>query len=350
MKLTIVVTLTFVVILLSSCCHNKKCNETIPELNYNYTGSQYQDNYVWGGAMNLAWNELSESIIKEPIKLATSDKAALITTDKLNNPVFSRKDMDEASYYIKSGYGQETVDQINQECRAKFPSKTIPDLLLKLGAKDIISYAYFLKEIRYQFAFGKQNITFMDKPVQGFMAKGDSYGNIYILDYKNEDNFLISIKLQDNADQIFLAKGYPMDKPDEVVKILREKAPLQKDKDYYLGSPMNQKDIFQAPVLHLNQERKYGEMIGNSLKNKNFTSYQIAVMQEVIKFDMDEKGARVENEAVIGMITSVGPNAYKPKKLILDKPYWVMMKRYDSNNPYFLLGVNNTELMKQELD
>jgi hypothetical protein len=37
-----------------------------------------------------------------------------------------------------------------------------------------------------------------------------------------------------------------------------------------------------------------------------------------------------------------------PKSLILDKPYWVVMKRTDSQNPYFILGVNNTALMEVE--
>jgi hypothetical protein len=35
----------------------------------------------------------------------------------------------------------------------------------------------------------------------------------------------------------------------------------------------------------------------------------------------------------------------EPKNLILDKPFWVIMKQSDSENPYFLLGVNNENLM-----
>jgi hypothetical protein len=69
-------------------------------------------------------------------------------------------------------------------------------------------------------------------------------------------------------------------------------------------------------------------------------------MFENIKFDMDEKGARVENEAVIVMTKSVMMEPEKPKNFILNEPYWVVMKRTDSENPYFILGVNNTELME----
>ena len=42
-------------------------------------------------------------------------------------------------------------------------------------------------------------------------------------------------------------------------------------------------------------------------------------------------------------------NASKPKKLILNKPYWIIIKRADSQNPYFILGIKNIELMKKSL-
>jgi hypothetical protein len=35
-----------------------------------------------------------------------------------------------------------------------------------------------------------------------------------------------------------------------------------------------------------------------------------------------------------------------PKNLVLNKPYWVIMKRKDSPRPYFILGVRNTAMMK----
>jgi len=350
---SLLLSLIVVALMFTACCKNKVTEKKMDnpkqgDTNYNYTGSTYEQNYVWGGAMNMAWSELIESFTQDKIELDSSDPMVQSTLDKLNEPVFGKQDMDDTSYYIKSGYGKKTIDLINKECRDKFPSKSIADLKINLGERDIISYAYFLKEIEYQNTFTKQDISFDTKKVKGFAANGNSYANVYILDYTNDDKFLIGIKLKDNQDQIFLGKGYPMDKPDELVKLLREKAPLQTDPETYLGKPMNKKDVFQAPMLHLDYERSYDEMIGQRLLNPALKGYVISIMQEIVKFDMDEKGARVENEAVIGMVTSAGPgqDPYKPKLLILDKPYWVMMKRYNSNNPYFILGVQNTSLMK----
>lgn len=327
----------------TACCANKK---QASATNYNYTPGKVEGNYVWGAAMNLAWNELSENIVKEKIELDTRDQAALNTLARLNTPVVSKADIDEASYYVKSGYGQQTVDTINRECRAKFPQKSLADLNLQLRDEDILAYAYLLKEVQYAVQFKQQELRFDDEWVKGFAADAESYQNVMILSYDNEDRFIVSIKLKDSTDQIFLAKGYPMDRPDSLLTLLKNAVPAGKTVDE-AGKRMNKKDFFQAPMISLSYERSYDEMLGKNLKNKAFRPYSIAIMREIIKFDMDEKGAKVENEAVIGMVTSANPNAplYQPKIMILDKPYWVVMKRASSDNPYFLLGVNNHQLM-----
>ena len=99
------------------------------------------------------------------------------------------------------------------------------------------------------------------------------------------------------------------------------------------------------PKLHLDYRRAYSEMIGKRIANKGFEDYEISQMFENIKFDMDQKGARVENEGVVGIeVASLPPPG---KRLILDKPFWVIMKRTNSPNPYFIIGVNNPELMKK---
>jgi CRP-like cAMP-binding protein len=87
--------------------------------------------------------------------LKTDEVIALEMVEKLNEALFSKNDLDEASYYVKSGYGQSTVEAINSESKKKFPSKSFGDLKMDLGLTDIISYAYFLKEVEYETIFEK---------------------------------------------------------------------------------------------------------------------------------------------------------------------------------------------------
>jgi hypothetical protein len=173
--------------------------------------------------MNLAWTELNENILHEKLSLNTNDKIALDMAAQLNNPVFTKNDLDSASYYIKSGYGQVTVDAINKESKKKFPTKSFADLNLVLGPRDIISYAYFLKEVAFKTIFEKTIVSFSGQTVQGFYVKDNAQReNVKILKYVNDDKFIVSLQLKDESDQLILAKGYTMDDPRLVVSEINQ--------------------------------------------------------------------------------------------------------------------------------
>ncbi|MFN0200687.1 MAG: hypothetical protein ACKVTZ_04170 [Bacteroidia bacterium] len=310
--------------------------------NQGYTNTFYKGNYVWAGAMNLAWNELNEKILHEKVKLKTEDSEALTMIDKLNRPVFSKKDLDEKSYYVKSGFGQETVTAIHQEMKKKFPNRSFADLTLNLAPKEIISYAYFLKELTYTTFFEKKAVQFQGKIVAGFCAKSEMQkAGIEIIKYESDDKFIIRIRLKSPNDQLFLAKGFEMNNPQSALKEINQP----------INTPpyLKYDEEFEAPNLHLTFQRAYNEIIGKCLANKKFEGYCMTEMLENIKFDMDEEGVRVENEAIKGAAgaTKEGRDKPKPKKFILDKPYWVIMKRRGGASPYFMLGVKNVELMKE---
>ena len=80
-----------------------------------YNGFQTKKgNFIWGGAMCLAWAELKHSIIKENIKLAGASKDALQMIDNFNAERFHKGAIDPNCVYIKSGYGKKTLDIINK--------------------------------------------------------------------------------------------------------------------------------------------------------------------------------------------------------------------------------------------
>ncbi len=306
----------------------------------NYLGSDYKGNYVWGGAMNLAWTDLTENIIKEDVQLNTQDEIALEMVSKLNDAPISKSDLDEESYYVKSGYGESTVEEINRGLKKKFPSKSFGGLKESLAPTNIISYAYFFKEVEYETKFEKDTVSFNGQKVKGFIADDEEQReNVKIIKYEDDDRFIIKLQLKGESDELILAKGYDMEKPQDVVKEISD------NNEEYIPA-IGESDHFEAPKIHLDHHRDYIELIGKNLANKSFTNYSITQMFENIKFDMDEKGARVENEAATAIGNTAMPEFKKPKNFILDKPYWVVMKKTDSQNPYFILGVNNIKLME----
>lgn len=305
-----------------------------------YTGSLHQGNYLWGGAMNLCWAELCQSVIHAPVELETDDTAALEMTACLNHPVCTSADLDAASYYVKAGFGPRTVQTINRECRAHFPHKTFGDLNADLREEDLISYAYFYKKVAYEVPFTRQDMLFKGERVLGFEAVKHQKQTVEVLQYHNDGQFILRLRLQNPADELLLAKGYDNRRPAELLQAI---AGLPAQEVPRLGDD----DFFKMPLLRLQCRREYTEMLGKALKNKGFAQYIISQMFENIAFELDETGARVENEAAIGALRAAKPHLNTRRNFYLDQPFWVVMKRADSSHPYFLLGVNNTNIMQK---
>ncbi len=306
----------------------------------NYTGSLYKDNYIWTGAMNFCWTTLCETIIHEPLLLQTEEPGALAMVKKFNNPVCSTRDLDEPSYYIKAGMGSKTVEAINRESRKIFPEKSFPDLNMSIGEDEFISYAYFYKKVAYEKPFTLTDMYFDNHWVSAFEAADDQKRTVEILKYENDDKFIIRLRLQSPSDELIVAKGYNGQDPMEVLTTMN-----------LLGNntatKLKDDDRFMMPLLHLSYRRDYDEMVGKALANPGFKGYIIGAMFENINFDMDEVGAKAESQAVISVERGAAPKK-TGRYFIMDKPFWVIMKRSDSPRPYFLLGVNNNQFMQNK--
>lgn len=310
-----------------------------------YQGSEFKGNYVWCIVMNLAWNELGAGILHEKPVLQSKDPAVLKLVAAFNRAPFSSKDLDAESSYVKSGFGQKTVELINRETKARFPGKTLAPLSLRLTAREFIAYAYFLKKVSYPVPFTEAGMLFHHIRVDGFSAaEAAQRETIRILKYWDDDRFMLSLRLTDPGDELLLIKGFPMHDPAAVMARINEHASASPGR-------MEKSDIFQMPKLHLAHFREYKELMGNSAKgpffgNKGFTDYFIGTMSEKIEFDLDHQGARVEAEAVIDA-QSLSLPAGNIRRFILDKPFWVVMKRAGNVTPYLIVGVNNPEIMKK---
>ncbi len=304
-----------------------------------YTGSLVEDNYVWSGAMNLCWTALCETVIHAPVVLHTTDPAALATTDHLNHPVCSKADLDEPSYYVMAGFGQRTVQIINEACREKFPRKTFADLDLDLREEEMVSYAYFVKNVRYEKPFTRRDVFFEGTRVKGFEADEAQKKTVEVLHYENDDRFFLRLRLKEKGDELILAKGFDTRYPADVLQALAS-IPASS------SSPMGKDDHFNMPLLKLNCRRDYAEMTGQPLANSGFTSYVIGLMYENIAFELDETGAKAESEAVLSVVRGAYNPHQQDRYFYLNKPFWVILKRADSVHPYFLLGVRHTNLMQ----
>lgn len=72
-------------------------------------------NIVWAGALTLAWKELLHlTPDTKQLTIKNANPHVESIANNFNESPFSKNELDKSSYYVKSGFGQVTVEEINK--------------------------------------------------------------------------------------------------------------------------------------------------------------------------------------------------------------------------------------------
>lgn len=107
------------------------------------------------------------------------------------------------------------------------------------------------------------------------------------MNYKNDDDFIVKLKVKQPNDELYIIKGNENKTADEIAKII---GTVQSE-----NGRLGWNDNFSMPVVEMNVERNYNEVVGGRVVDGVLRDYTITVMIEKIKFKIDEVGAKVEN-------------------------------------------------------
>jgi hypothetical protein len=143
------------------------------------------------------------------------------------------------------------------------------------------------------------------------------------------------LRLKDSRDELLVSKGFNQDNPIEVMKTLRSM-------DLAKTTRPGEHDAFGMPELHFDYDHVFSDLANKEFISPRLSHYKFQIVFEKVKFDLDYNGVRLENEA--GALCGGGAPRIN-KLLILNKPFWLIMKRTNSKNPYFIIGINNSEFM-----
>lgn len=302
------------------------------------TGSYLDENYIWAIGMQLAWNDLCEHVINAKIDISTDNSAGKALFKQFNKKKFTRKALSENDYFVKSGFGQETINQIREKLREKFQARTTDSLsAITLFPSDLICFSYLAKSFRHKVDFKEIEMTFRSTPVKGFTIANDQNSGAKLIDYDDDDNFVIGLASRDELDEIYLIKGNDGASMDEILHFLQGTTVIR-------GRSIHRVDVLQIPNVKVDFHRDYTELIGAELINRKIKPLYIAQMTEQVKLSMNYQGAIMENEAMM-LLTRSGPPT--PKQLIFDKPFWLIMKEANKKQPYLILRVENTRILER---
>jgi hypothetical protein len=177
-----------------------------------------------------------------------------------------------------------------------------------------------------------------------------------ILYYRSDDEFALKFTPEDKANEIILVKGFnALKNLSEAVTITHEltESAKRENRDSALAwkYAFNREDFFSIPVIKFNIKTNYKTIEGQPFKTPK-TAYVIVKAYQRTGFILNETGAVVESEAEIGVEAAAEPPEEPvkphPKHMIFDKPFFIIVKKKDRANPYFVMKVENAELMERK--
>jgi len=200
----------------------------------------------------------------------------------------------------------------------------------------------------------KTPLIFQGIAVKNFTAY-EKGGVTNILYYKNDNDFAINLLPEDRAHEIILIKtNFPFNTTlkQEIEKFENTKKDFlnnRNEKNAWKYS-YQEDDKLLIPMIALHIEHNYRE-----IENINFKAedgeHSIYEAYQRNAFILNEQGAVVEiyssmeTDSVAG--EAIEEEKPRPKILVFDKPFLLLLKKKDSPYPYFTLFIANAELLQK---
>jgi len=303
------------------------------------------NNLVYCASFEISWNILKEEIIKEKIVLDEQvNWVNYLNVQTKNNSI------NPENIYTLIDFGKNiNLTSVKSELKEKFKIEFNQNI--ELADTDIFSFVYLNKEIEFYSElsdyFGKERLMFND--TNGVDFFGLKFGwanpvykeNLRIYDYKNENDFIFQIGAKNGNDEIFLAKITPEETLEQTYTAVINR--VNKSKVDLLGDD----EQVRIPYINLNIEKEYREVEGAKIKNEDFNNYSIGKAIQIIDFKLNEQGISLTSIAENVMYECDLEN--EPRKLIFNKPFLIILKEKDKDEPYFLMWINNSELVNLNL-
>ncbi len=298
-------------------------------------------NLIWCATMQMAWDKLC-NFIGEDILFDSSNFVA----EALNKRHVTPNDLDDNTYVAIAGAdGINTRREIDEALQAKFDGAASPEILPE-PLNDLIAYSYLFVNLPFEWTFERHKtpFVFQGKKVKSFGINEGQLGHlteiktirqILVYDAQGEDDFIVELKTRKTKHHLILAKVPAESTLERTIASVQQR--ILSTKPGKLGA---NKSLI-VPMLNFKILRDFHELTGKPLvvQNKQYNGRQLILVQQLIRFKLNERGAILKSEAVDAFCFDEKPN------LIFDKPFLIMLQYEGAKNPYFAVWVDNAEIL-----
>jgi hypothetical protein len=315
-------------------------------------------NVIWCASFQLAWNEMRDEIVGEPIRIENAEEIAA----RLNAGKASKDDLEPADYYINAGaVADGVIEKIQRDMASRFPDAPTPEI--QASEQAVVAYAYLAANVKFAIPFfeNKEEFLFEGVPVSSFGVRDkDAYaygrlrsqvGILYMLPRdsrmywayghpSNPNPFALDLCTDSSPYQVIVARVEPKPTLSETLADLDEKI-AGWDSDEWEGR-FGPSDVLLVPTMSWRVTHHFTELEGADKVILNERSpvagYWVRETSQLIDFRLDRSGARLRSEAKY--VCEAGERYF-----VLDRPFLIVMKKRGGQEPFFVMWVANAELL-----
>jgi hypothetical protein len=306
---------------------------------------------MWCATMPLAWQKFEADVAKGPVDLQGIEK---VCRDLRNAP---DPGLDPSNYYTAAGlYKDGILERIRSELPAKFPEAPLPDERFS-RAVGALAYAYLRVEMPFEHTFEDcpDPFTFhhrdgKDTSVRAFgiPAPKSSTESANIREqvkllFRQRSEFAVDLSKNTKPYQTILAR---IDRQETLRDTLKElDARISQADKKLLPTNLPDTAILLIPTMNWRVKHDFPEFRSRGFSTRAVPDAFVDQAEQSIEFKISRKGviikSRAYDPALIANGHEPGPNEFK-----FERPYLIVLKRRDGKEPFFVMWVENAELMQ----
>jgi hypothetical protein len=306
-------------------------------------------NVIWCSSFQLAWSEVRDEVIGAPLEVVGAQDTAV----RLNTAKQSSSDLESRSLYAVGGRIEDgVISQIERDMAAKFPSHVLP--VFNDSDSGILAYSYLTAGVAFQHAFEQTKLAFRDS--RGEATSVEAFGVWNLLErydkIRKQVEILYCRQVSDGDErvaecvvdlckdsrpyQVIVAMVEPKGSLVETLGYIRLRVDdFGKSVAYKSESQLHRVDDLRVPEMFWRIDHRFQELIGKVVGN---VGIPIVEAMQTIEFRLDRNGAVLESEARFAV-------AAIPREFEFDRPFLVYMQKRGAEQPFFVMWVDNAELL-----
>jgi len=313
-------------------------------------------NVIWCSSFQAAWKALQNDLAKEPVSLEGGGNVVQLL-NQANDP---KPDAPPGSLYTAAGWEDKgIIAQIHKDLKQQFPAKELPTFPGMIPGS-FVAYGYLEANVGFRLPY------FQNKKPLEFTAGNGEKANVCSFGLRPEDDYAYR-KLREQAailyyawDKSDFANGtlkldecvLDLDQTSGPSQVVLARVKPQKTLKATLSSfdakirsfkggasPMGVNDVLLVPDVFYNISHHFAELERRNFSNAALKGQRMDIAQQDILFRLDRNGAELKSEAKQYM-------APMAKYYVFDRPFLIIMKKRGAERPYFVMWVDNAELLR----